>query len=121
MGSHAVAEQDELADGDHLVAQIEGREVGVYYIDGEYYAYTNWCAHQSGPICEGELTGTTTATFDRDALETRLEYVNEGTVAVCPWHGWEFDVVTGECLSKAGVSLPEHDVDVVEGQIVVTL
>ena len=121
MGEHVVAEAAELAAGDHLVVELEGREIGVFNVDGEYVAHTNWCAHQSGPVCEGQVSGFQEASFDRESLETTYEWTKEGEVVACPWHGWEFDLITGECYSKDGVRLISHGVRVEDGEIVVTV
>ena len=121
MGRHAVAAAGELQDGDRKVVQIEGREVGVFNLDGEYYAYSNWCAHQSGPVCEGTITVTYEATFDRETLEYELQWSEDETVLNCPWHGWEYDVRNGECLSRESVELPSYPVTVENGDVVVEL
>lgn len=121
MSEHVVAKADEIAAGERLLVQLEGRDVAVFNVDGEYRAYTNWCPHQSGPVCEGNLTGTFEASFDGDALDTDLEWTREGCILNCPWHGWEFDVETGECLSRPKVTLVSHSVDVDGGDVVVSL
>jgi len=121
MSDHVVGNVGELDDGDRLVVQLEGRSIAVFKVDGEYHAYTNWCAHQGGPACEGILTGTTTATFDQESLETELEWSKDGEVLACPWHAWEYDVKTGECLSREKVRLIEHEVSVDGDDIVVSL
>lgn len=121
MSDHVVAETDELEPGSRVVAQLEGRSIVVFNVEGEYSAYTNWCPHQGGPACEGVVTGTTTATFDRETLETDLEWERDGLVLTCPWHAWEFDVTTGECLSRGKIRLIEHDVRVEGDDVVVSL
>lgn len=121
MGEHKVAEVDELENGDRVVMELEGREIGVFKIEGKYFAYTSWCAHQSGPICEGQVGGTVEATFDRDSRETTREWTREGQLIRCPWHDWEYDLESGECLSKQGIRLPEHDVRVEDGEIIVSV
>ena len=121
MSEHVVASADELPPGERILVQLRGREIGVFNVDGELYAYTNWCAHQSGPCCEGTVTGTASSTFDRATLEISLEYVQEGEILNCPWHGWEYDLTTGECLSRGGVRLPGHPVRIEDGDVVVTL
>ena len=121
MTAFEVAAVGDLDDGERLVVELEGREVGVFNVGGEYYAYANWCAHQAGPCCEGRLTGTTEATWDRETLELSLEYARAGEILNCPWHGWEYDVRTGECLSRAGVRLPTYPVTVEDGRVVVEL
>jgi nitrite reductase/ring-hydroxylating ferredoxin subunit len=55
-----------------------GRELAVYNISGEFYAIDNFCPHRGAPLAEGNL----------------CEHVIE-----CDWHGWQFDVRTGECLT----------------------
>lgn len=121
MGEHIVTNADELEDGNRIVAELEGREVGVFNVDGEYYAYTSWCAHQSGPVCEGSIGGTMEAEFDPETLETDFRWGREGNVLRCPWHEWEYDIVSGECLSHPDIRLPSHDVRVDDGKIVVTI
>lgn len=121
MSEHVVASAEELSEGDRLLVQLEGREIGVFRIEGELHAYTNWCAHQAGPVCEGHVTGTTEASFDSDTLETELDYCREDEILNCPWHGWEYDLTSGECLSRGEVELPSYPVEERDGDIVITL
>ncbi len=121
MAEHRVVPEDELGEGEHVIVELEGREIGVFNIDGEYYAHTNWCAHQSGPICEGPTSGFLEATYDSETLETEYEWSREGEIIACPWHGWEFDLVTGECHSRKGIRLISHETDVRDGHIYVTI
>ena len=121
MSDHVVADADELLPGERILVQLRGREIGIFNVDGELYAYTNWCPHQSGPCGEGNVTGTRAATFDRDTLRSELEYVKDGEILNCPWHGWEFDLTSGDCLSRGGVRLPAHQVRTEDGEIVVML
>lgn len=85
-------------EGERVVVEHEGKEIGVYHHEGEYYAYLNWCPHMSGPCCEGQVSTRRSASFDRDSLETAVEW--EGSAINCPWHGWQFDIESGECLSR---------------------
>ena len=118
---HVVAGVDELDDGDRLVTQLNGREVAVFRHEGEYYAYLNWCFHQGGPCCEGPLSGTYFASYDRETRETELAWEREGEILNCPWHGWEYDLTTGDCLSRNDVTLPSYPVEARDGEIVVTM
>jgi nitrite reductase/ring-hydroxylating ferredoxin subunit len=125
MADHIVAEEGEIEDGEHILVELEGRFIGIYKIDGEYHAYTDWCPHQSGPICEGGVGGTTEISFDRDTLEYGVEgqreWVKEGEILRCPWHAWEFDIITGEARHDDEISLISHSVNVEDGDIVVSL
>ncbi|MFB6170664.1 MAG: Rieske (2Fe-2S) protein [Haloarculaceae archaeon] len=118
---HVVGQADELSDGERLVTEVEGREVAVFRHEGEYYAYLNWCAHQGGPCGEGSLTGTEIASYDRETGELRSNWEREGEILNCPWHGWEYDLTSGDCLSRTDVTLPSFPVEVDDGEIVVRL
>jgi nitrite reductase/ring-hydroxylating ferredoxin subunit len=118
---HAVASADAVSPGERLLVEVEGVEIAVFNVDGDYRAYPNWCAHQGGPACEGRLTGRATATYDRETLETSVEWVAEGETLICPWHDWEYDVRSGRCVSKPDVQLPAYPVGVEDGELVVDL
>lgn len=120
-GEHVVAAAADLADGERVVAEIGGREIGVFRLDGEYYAYPNVCQHQRGPVCEGTVTGTTEAEFDREALDLEVDWAKEGEVLSCPWHGWEYHLRTGRCLSRPELQLPSLPVEERGGDVVVSL
>ncbi|WIV65900.1 Rieske (2Fe-2S) protein [Natrialbaceae archaeon AArc-T1-2] len=121
MSEYEVASVDDVDDGERVTIQLEGREISVFNLDGEYKAYNNWCAHQAGPACEGNVTGTTEVEYDRETTELELNYCREGEILNCPWHGWEYDLTSGECLSRQGVKLPEYPTEVRDGTIYVTL
>jgi len=121
MSGHVVGDAGEVGEGERLVTELKGREIAVFNLDGEYRAYLNWCAHQGGPVCEGNLTGTVEASYDRDSGETSLDWSREGEVLMCPWHGWEYDVTSGECLSRKSVTLPSYPVEVRDGKLVVRM
>lgn len=121
MSEHVVAQAGELDDGDRIVVQLEGQEVGVFKLDGEYHAYSNWCVHQSGPACEGPIGGTRNATYDPDEQQVEEEWVKQGEILRCPWHYWEYDLRTGECLSDEDICLPSYPVRVEDGNVVVSL
>ena len=120
MSEHIVCEAAKLDDGDRIIVDLEGREIAIFNLDGEYRAYLNWCAHQGGPICEGTVTGRVEASFDRETLETDYEWTADDRTLVCPWHDWEFDLETGDCRSSDAV-LPAYPVWVEDGQLKVRI
>ncbi len=109
--AHVVAAAEDIDEGEHVVVEVDGREIGVFNVGGEYHAYTNWCPHHGGPVCDGSIDGTTEANFDRETLERDLEWVKEGQVLRCPWHAWEFDVTSGESLHSDQYELIGYDVN----------
>jgi nitrite reductase/ring-hydroxylating ferredoxin subunit len=115
-GRHHVVSEAELAGTDRVVADVEGREIAVFNLDGEYHAVANYCVHQGGPACEGLLSGTVSVS---EGME--LSYEQEGEIVACPWHGWEFDVRTGEHLARPQYRLPTYDVVTEDGEVYVEL
>ncbi|ESS06552.1 MAG: Rieske (2Fe-2S) iron-sulfur domain protein [uncultured archaeon A07HB70] len=97
-----------------MVVDLDGREVAVFRVDGEFLALANYCVHQGGPVCEGRLSGTLA-----EAPDGTLSYDHEGGVVACPWHGWEFDVRTGEALADPNYRQPTYDVVVEAGAVYV--
>jgi 3-phenylpropionate/trans-cinnamate dioxygenase ferredoxin subunit len=91
VAKYVVAMVDELPLGQRKVVEIAGRSVGVFNIGGEYFALRNSCPHQGGPLCLGRLTG-----FLMSAQPGQYDYHRHGEILRCPWHGWEFDVKTGQ-------------------------
>lgn len=83
----------ELEPGERRIVTLDGFSVGVFNIDGEYYALKNDCPHQRAPLCEGKLSGTT-----RSDRPGEYDWERDGQIVSCPWHGWEFDVTTGESI-----------------------
>ena len=57
MAKHVVATVDEIPPGERKIVELEGRSLGVFNINGEFYAVRNICPHQGAPLCEGRLTG----------------------------------------------------------------
>lgn len=121
MTEHDICAVSELESGMRMLVELEGRDIAIFKIEGDYYAYTNWCVHQAGPVCQGALSGTQTATFDSETLETELRWEEEGKILACPWHGWEYDVTSGDCLSQEKARLVSHDVQTRDGRIIVDI
>lgn len=120
MSERVIGTVEEFKQNERLLAEVKGREIGIFRVDGEYRAYLNWCPHQGGPMCKGPLTGKQTATFDRESLETEYEWIKDDEVLVCPWHGWEFDLETGINLSRSDIELPSFPVREEDGKLIVT-
>ena len=92
------AETTEVQPGDCLGVKVEGVFIGIYNIEGNYYAMNNICPHLGGVLTYGF--------FDDD-------------VVTCPLHMWEFDVKTGKCLWPEQEKLPTYPVKVEGNDILV--
>jgi 3-phenylpropionate/trans-cinnamate dioxygenase ferredoxin subunit len=88
---HVVARADEIPAGGRKIVEVAGRSVGVFNVGGEFFALRNRCPHQGGPLCEGLLWGLWEAPAPGE-----IRYSRKGEILTCGWHGWEFDVRTGQ-------------------------
>lgn len=113
---HRVVAEDDLGEGERVLIEIKGREVGVFNIHGEYYAVGSHCPHMGGPCAEGLLTGL----FAIDE-SGEMTYSREGEILTCPWHGWEFDITTGDHLGGSKTRLLTYDVIVRDGDVYVVM
>jgi nitrite reductase/ring-hydroxylating ferredoxin subunit len=110
-GRFVVGTVDEIPPGSRKLIVVDGREIGVFNVDGEYFAVLNRCPHQGGPLCSGRQTGFLVAPTPGDYQLSR-----PGEVIRCPWHGWEFDLRTGQSWCEpARVRVRRYDVAVEPG------
>ena len=70
-----VALLGEIPPGESLEVVAEEKIIALFNVEGEIFALDGNCPHAGGPLGNGELNGT---------------------VITCPWHGWQFDVTTGQ-------------------------
>jgi len=111
MARHIVATTDEIPDGGRKLVTIRGREIGIFRRGGEYFAILNRCPHQGGALCKGTLIGLVTS-----SEPGVFTYSRPGEMLKCPWHGWEFDIRTGQsyCDPKR-LKVRAYDVTVEDG------
>ena len=114
---HVVATVDEIAPGEHKVVPIGRYGVGVYNVNGAFYAIANYCPHEGGPLCVGRTRGQTTV--DEDAPGGARE-VRPGEFIYCPWHQWGFELATGTTAVKPEWSIRTYPVRVEDDKVIVT-
>ena len=91
MARHVVAAAGEIAPGGRKLVTLSGREIGIFNHEGEYFALLNRCPHQGGALCKGTLVGLVTS-----KQPGRFDYSRRGELLKCPWHGWAYDIRTGQ-------------------------
>ena len=101
MSDVRVARLDELAPGQPKLVDVDGTRSVLGRVGESVYACDNTCARQGGPLSEGKLSGTRLA---------------------CPWHGWMYDVRTGECIMPSrGGRVPTYPARVEGDEVWVTI
>ena len=115
MARYPVCTTDDVPDGGRHIKEVADREIAIFAIDGHYHAVANYCVHAGGPVCTGRLSGMVTGT----AGEWDRGWDRDGRILACPWHGWEFDIETGEFLSDSRYRLITYEVAVEDNVIYV--
>ena len=111
MARYVVGTVDEIPPGQRKIVEVDGRSIGVFNVGGEFFALLNRCPHQGGPLCSGRLSG-----FLRSTEPGQYIYSRPGEILRCPWHGWEFDIRTGQSwFDPAQVRVRSYDVAVAPG------
>jgi 3-phenylpropionate/trans-cinnamate dioxygenase ferredoxin subunit len=102
---------DEIPPGSRKIVDLGGRSVGVFNVRGEYFALLNRCPHQGGPLCRGNTHGLL-----RSGGVGEYEYSRPGEMLRCPWHGWEYDMRTGQSwFDPRKVLVRTYDVSIEAG------
>ena len=117
MAVYEVGPVEDFPRNSHRVVSLGKIEVGVFNVDGAFYAVPNFCPHSAGPLCEGPTSGEW-----RCSAETgwKHEFGRRGEIVVCPWHGIEFDITDGHCLSSPRYRVRTYTVSVADGTVTVS-
>lgn len=112
-----------------LVSEFEGNkcrivregelEIGVYRRGDAYYAYENLCVHQGGPACEGVTMHQVEEILRPDKTYAGHRFNMAEEHIVCPWHSYEYDMKTGECIPDRSMKLRKFEVTTQGEQIYV--
>ena len=113
-----IIDKKNIPDGTCQLVKLGFVELGIYNINGRYYALVNRCSHQGGPICEGRVSGMVDANHKTG---WKFKWSNEGEVVYCPWHGLGFNILTGECISSKEHKLKTHPLIIKKDKIIVEL
>jgi nitrite reductase/ring-hydroxylating ferredoxin subunit len=106
-----VAKASELKDGDRrIVSAGEKREIGVFHKGGAYHAYSNYCVHAGGPACEGLIIPKVEDVIAPDRTYRGQTFSQSELHFVCPWHGYEYDIKTGEFVGDRRKKLKKFEV-----------
>ncbi len=117
-----ICDVGDLEDKGKIVVDVGDEKVGIFRLGDEFYAWKNVCPHQGGPVCQGRLYDKVVETLHDDLKSKGREFDTDGKHIVCPWHGLEFDIRSGEFAGASStqvMSLTGYNVKVENGVIYV--
>ena len=85
----------ELIEKERAVVEVDGRELALFYVDGQVFCIADRCPHAGGSLSCGRV---------------------EGAEVLCPRHGWRFDLVSGRCHSNPRFQVSTVPVIIDEGR-----
>jgi nitrite reductase/ring-hydroxylating ferredoxin subunit len=111
MSRHVVAAVRDIPPGGRRLVRVNNRDIAVFNIGGEFFGLLNRCPHQGGSLCDGTLIGLV-----QSSEPGEYRYSRPGEILRCPWHGWEFDVRTGQSWCEpARIRAMRYEVEVESG------
>ena len=115
MSKHVVAPVSDIPPGEKKLVTVRGRPIVIFNLEGEFFGLLNRCPHQGGSLCDGVITGLVQSTDPG-----KYSFTRQGEIIRCPWHGWEFDIRTGQSWCEPGrVQVRAYPVEVAHGDTLV--
>jgi nitrite reductase/ring-hydroxylating ferredoxin subunit len=108
-----VGKVSDFENGDRKIVDVNGKSIGVFRVDDQFYALRNRCPHQYGPLCVGTLAPRAVSAGPGD-----VKMDSGPPLLACPWHGWEYDIATGQSFMGPGrgnMAALAYDVSVLPG------
>jgi nitrite reductase (NADH) small subunit len=100
MAFEKAAKLAEIPVGSIKEVQVAGQAIALANVAGTVYAISNTCLHRGGPLGAGQL---------------------EGQVVTCPWHGWQFDVITGKAVQNPAAAVGCYAIEIRGDEVFVNL
>lgn len=91
-----VGRADEIPENGRKIVHVGAISIGIFHHNGQWFAHRNSCLHRGGPVCTGTL---------------------DGDILTCPWHGFQYSVVSGQLLVDPAAKLETFEVKIIDGDV----
>ncbi len=91
MAFQKACKKEEVNENSANYIELNGKQIALFNINGNFYAISNTCLHRGGPLAEGSIDE---------------EHV------ICPLHGWEYDIPSGKCITNPTLTIERFDVKI---------
>ena len=109
-----VGRVEEIPPGSVRIVPVGKFGVGVFNVDGQYYALNNYCPHRGAPVCRGYRVGLSVPGDEPYSVQ----WIRDGEFLRCPWHGWEWEIATGRSATYPGKAVRAYRVRVEDGLVI---
>lgn len=99
-GRYSVGAVDDIPPDTAMIVECDGDDVAVVHGEDGFYALNNVCPHSGGPLGDGKV---------------------EGDTIYCPWHGYQFELETGDHCQGLPLTAETYEVVVDDGELYVSL
>jgi 3-phenylpropionate/trans-cinnamate dioxygenase ferredoxin subunit len=113
---YVVGRASDLGEGERMIVEVNNRSIGIFNINGKFFGLANSCPHKGAEMCKGHIVGHLSS-----PVPGEFEYDTSRKYVMCPWHGWEFDIATGQSyFDPTGVRTRPYSVEVEGGSAVIS-
>ena len=103
-------------EGERRLVELGGRTIGVFRLDGDFFALADRCPHRGAPLIPRRQVVHAVEGVGDAARVTR-----EAALVRCPWHKWDFDIASGRCTVDPRMQVRRYPVRVEGDDLVVSL
>ncbi|MBC8040750.1 MAG: Rieske (2Fe-2S) protein [Opitutaceae bacterium] len=103
---------DDIVEGKFTLITFGKRTIGVTRLRGALHAVLNHCPHAGAPVCAGHIHGYVTSDGPGQS-----GYDADRKILRCPWHHWEFDLVTGSGSCDGTGRIKTYPVKEIDGAV----
>lgn len=94
MSRHVVADVDSFSEREIRAVDVDGKGVVLLRLGEEFFALADRCPHGGAKLSGGRISNTVESDGPGEYRVCR-----QGEMLKCPWHGWEYDIRTGQSWS----------------------
>jgi nitrite reductase/ring-hydroxylating ferredoxin subunit len=104
------------AEGERRLVDLGGRTIGVFQVAGAFFALADRCPHRGAPLCSlGEVVNAV------EGIGDQARVTRQGARVRCPWHKWDFDIASGDCVVDARLRVRRYAAWIDGEELVVSL
>ena len=116
-----VGDVGEFEEGRMHIRRAGRWDVGILRLKSRTVAIKNVCPHSGAPLCLGVVSTALRGLPGLEGHAAQVDVAEDRLVLACPWHGWEFDVETGEALVDSTLRAKVYPVTIVDGRVLVEI